>query len=195
MSLYLWWTEKHNFYNLETTVLKEMIWFLAVHLVEILELISTRLGKQILRNTYNSYKVSTLPLERVSAIIQKRIGVISHDQVRWIVLCSEPVKTMSRWTLGKHLWGFCRHRLPILWVMCKVILERLLMLRGQGWGVGIKEPDVLGKEGILCLGLTGGAWNRIMWCATHLREIVPWGTWRSLLLAFMSWRKWGEGMV
>lgn len=80
MSLYLWWTEKHNFYNLGTTVLKEMIWFLAVHLVEILELISTRLGKQILRNTYNSYKVSTLPLERVSAIIQKRIGVISHDQ-------------------------------------------------------------------------------------------------------------------
>lgn len=57
-----------------------MICFLVVHLVEILKLIATRLGKQILRNTYNSYKVSTLLLERVSAIIQNRIGVISQDQ-------------------------------------------------------------------------------------------------------------------
>ena len=43
------------------------------------------------------------------------------------------------------------------------------MFRDQGWGVGIREPDFLGEERMLCLGLTEGAWNRITWNATSVQ--------------------------
>lgn len=186
MSLHLWQLKNISFLeSLKYYYFKQMISVLATYLIETVKLIPIKLGKEILSNTYSSYKsVTTSPFTyhcHHSEINRVHL-TWSVDTCRTIVW-SDLVKTTSNWTF---FWGFCRHSLPVLWGICKVSLEIPLMFRGQDWAVGIKGTDFFGKKEHL--GLTGvghaTCFSRV------LGRNLPFPNW-----VFMSWENGGEGMV